>query len=52
VKGPRAQGDQYVEVRIEIPTKLSREEHKLYEKLRDSKERESAFDKFKKSFNI
>lgn len=52
VKGPRAQGDQYVEVRIEIPTKLSREEHKLYEKLRDSKGGESAFDKFKKSFNI
>lgn len=50
VKGPRTQGDQYVEIKIEIPTKLSREDYKLYEKLRDSKGRESAFEKFKKSF--
>ena len=50
VKGPRNQGDQYVEVRIEIPTKISKDEFKLYEKLRESKGRESAFDKFKKSF--
>ncbi len=42
-------GDQYVEVQIEIPKKLSREEKELYEKLADRK-KESVFDKFKKSF--
>ena len=50
VKTSRGQGDQYVEVRIEIPTNLSREERNLYEKIRDSKGHESAFEKFKKSF--
>jgi molecular chaperone DnaJ len=42
-------GDQYVEVRIEIPKKLSREEKELYEKLANRK-KENVFDKFKKSF--
>ena len=42
-------GDQYVEIKIEIPKKLSREERELYEKLADRKE--SVFERFKKSFN-
>ena len=41
-------GDQYVEVEIEIPKKLSREEKELYEKLATRKE--SVFEKFKKNF--
>ena len=42
-------GDQYVEVQIEIPKKLSKEEKELYEKLANRK-KESVFDRFKKSF--
>ena len=41
-------GDQYVEVEVNIPTKLSKEEKELYQKLADKKE--SIFDKFKKNF--
>ena len=41
-------GDQYVELKVEIPTKLTREEKELYEKLASKKE--SVFEKFKKSF--
>ncbi len=44
------QGDQYVEIKIEIPKKLSREEKELYEKIRSKKEHESPFEKFKKAF--
>lgn len=46
------QGDQYVQVNIEIPKKLSKEEKELYEKLRTiaKKNKESVFDKFKKAF--
>lgn len=44
------QGDQYVEVKVEIPTKLSREERDIYEKLKNSKKSESPFEKFKKAF--
>ncbi|MDO4701438.1 MAG: molecular chaperone DnaJ [Erysipelotrichaceae bacterium] len=46
-------GDQYVEVLVEIPTKLSKSEKELYEKLKaeTKKEgRESVFEKFKKAF--
>ena len=43
-------GDQYVEVQVEIPTKLSKEEKELYAKLRHDKVKESVFDKFKKTF--
>ncbi len=46
----RMQGDQYVEIRIEIPTKLSKEEKELFEKIRSKKEHESPFEKFKKKF--
>ena len=42
-------GDQYVEVQIEIPKKLTKEEIELYEKLANRK-KESVFEKFKKSF--
>ena len=42
-------GDQYVEIQIEIPKKLSKEEKELYEKLSNRK-KESVFDKFKKNF--
>lgn len=41
-------GDQFVILKVEIPTKLSKEERELYEKL--SLKKESIFDKFKKQF--
>ena len=47
------QGDQLVEVKIEVPKKLNFEEKELYEKLRKIQSRsgkESVFDKFKKAF--
>lgn len=47
--GRGAQGHQYVDIEIEIPTKLSREEKELYEKIR-SKKGTSAFERFKKAF--
>lgn len=50
VKSTRGQGDQYVEIRLEVPTKLSREEKTLFEKLRKESKEESVFDKFKKAF--
>ena len=51
VKSPRAgQGDQYVEVKVEIPTKISRDERELYEKIKNKKEHESPFEKFKNAF--
>ena len=43
-------GDQIVEVKLEIPTKLSRTEKDLYEKLRGVSDKEGVFDKFKKTF--
>ncbi len=43
-------GDQYVEVVIEIPKKISRQEKDLYEKLKDSDSNKSAFQRFKKAF--
>jgi molecular chaperone DnaJ len=42
-------GDQYVEIQIEIPKKLTREEKELYEKLANRK-KESVFERFKKNF--
>ncbi len=43
-------GDQYVEVNIEIPKKLSKQEKEFYEKLRKADKYESPFEKFKKAF--
>jgi len=43
-------GDQFVEVKVEVDDKLSREEKEAYEKLRKSRSKESAYDKFKKTF--
>lgn len=43
-------GDQYVILKVEIPTKLSREEKELYKKLQDSAGKASVFEKFKQSF--
>ena len=43
-----AKGDQYVELEVNIPKKLSKEEKELYEKL--SKKKENIFEKFKKNF--
>jgi len=53
VKDPRnnRRGDQYVEVNVEIPKKLTKEEKEIFEKLRTKKgKKESAFEKFKKNF--
>lgn len=41
-------GDQYVILKVTIPTKLSKEEKELYKKLQNTKE--SVFEKFKNSF--
>jgi len=43
-------GDQYVEIEVTIPKKLSKEEKELYEKLAKIDDKESVFDKFKKAF--
>ena len=43
-------GDQYVEIRIEIPTTLAKAERELYEKIKKGDYNESPFDKFKKAF--
>ncbi len=47
-----AVGDQYVKVRVEVPTKLGREEKELYERLRDraNKKADNPFERFKRSF--
>lgn len=42
-------GDQYVEVKIEVPTKISRKEREIFESLREKKG-DSVFDRFKKAF--
>ncbi|MDO4500034.1 MAG: molecular chaperone DnaJ [Erysipelotrichaceae bacterium] len=43
-------GDQYVQLKVEIPTKLTKEEKELYEKLQGHHKSESVFEKFKKAF--
>lgn len=46
-----ATGDEYVHIDIKIPTKLSREEREIYEKLRNIENKNgSIFDKFKNAF--
>jgi len=53
VKDPRSDkyGDQYVQVSINIPKKLSKEEKELYEKLQgQNTKKESVFERFKKNF--
>lgn len=46
-----SKGDQIVEVQINIPKRLSRDEKKLYEELKQVKDRkESVFDIFKRNF--
>lgn len=49
VQTQRGTGDEYVEVTIEIPRKLSRKERELYEQLRKG-QKESPFERFKNSF--
>ena len=43
-------GDQYVELKVEIPTKLTKEEKDLYRKLQNKNGIDSVFDRFKKAF--
>ena len=43
------QGDQYVEVEVEIPKRVSKKERELYEKIRNG-QTESPFERFKKAF--
>ncbi len=49
VKGRSGQGDQFVEVSIEIPKKLSKKEKELYQQLK-SGQTDTPFDRFKKAF--
>lgn len=44
------QGDQYVEVKVQVDEKLSREQKELYEKLRSLQGKDSIYDRFKKAF--
>lgn len=51
VKNSRGQqGDQFVEVQVEVPTKISKDERELYEKIKKKEGHESPFEKFKKAF--
>ncbi len=43
-------GDQYVEVKVEVSDKLSREEKDLYKKLKDLQGKNSSYDRFMKNF--
>lgn len=43
-------GDQFVEVKLQVDDKLSREEKELYEKLRTIQGKDSIYDRFKKAF--
>ena len=46
-----SKGDQIVEIEVNIPKKLSRDEKELYERLRKDKDKkESVFERFKKNF--
>ena len=48
-----SQGDELVEIKVDIPKKLSSEEKELYEKLRKLSSKggkESVFEKFKRAF--
>ncbi|MBP3853422.1 MAG: molecular chaperone DnaJ, partial [Erysipelotrichaceae bacterium] len=43
------QGDQFVEVEVEIPKKVSKKDRDLYEKIRNN-QKESPFERFKRAF--
>ena len=49
VKSAKGTGDEYVEVKVEIPKKVSKKERELYEQIR-SEHHDSAFDKIKNAF--
>ena len=49
VKARSGQGDEFVEVQVEIPRKVSRKERELYEELK-SGQAESPFERFKRAF--
>ena len=49
VKSRSGQGDEFVEVQVEIPRKVSRRERELYEELK-SGQAESPFERFKRAF--
>ena len=49
VKARSGQGDEFVEVQVEIPRKVSRRERELYEELK-SGQSESPFERFKRAF--
>lgn len=43
-------GDQFVEIKLQVDEKLSREQRELYEKLRSLQGKDSIYDRFKKAF--
>jgi molecular chaperone DnaJ len=45
-------GDEYVTVKVKVPTKLTKQEKELYKKLQDASKKSSIFDQFKKSFKL
>ena len=49
VKSRSGEGDEFVEVQVEIPRKVSRRERELYEELK-SGQAESPFERFKRAF--
>lgn len=50
VKTRHGTGDQFVEIRVEIPKKTSKAERELYEQLLNQESNEKPFEKFKKMF--
>lgn len=50
IKTKKAQGDEFVEVKVEIPKKVSKKERELYEEIRSGKHA-SVFDKLKDAFD-
>lgn len=46
------QGDQFVQIEIKVPKKLSKQERDLYQKLRTVGKKDSIFDTFKKQFKF
>lgn len=50
VKNPKGrQGDQFVEVEVEIPKRVSKKDRELYEKIRNN-QNDSPFERFKRAF--
>ncbi|MCF0245968.1 MAG: molecular chaperone DnaJ [Ileibacterium sp.] len=50
IKSKSGTGDEYVEIKVEIPKKISKKERELYEQIKEESQKESPFEKFKNHF--